>query len=47
MEPEKEENVAIGKRVKVAFLDGEDGFTLPQFRLIDEPPKGTVWQHQI
>jgi len=47
MEPEKEENVAIGKRVEVAFLDGEDGFTLPQFRLIDEPPKGTVWQHQI
>ena len=47
MEPEKEENVAIGKRVEVAFLDGEDGFTLPQFRLIDEPPKGTVWRHQL
>ena len=47
MEPEKEENVAIGKRVEVAFEDGEDGFTLPQFRLIDEPPKGTVWRHQL
>ena len=46
MEPEKEENVAIGKRVEVAFLDGEGGFTLPQFRLIDEPPQGTVWQHR-
>jgi hypothetical protein len=39
--------VAIGKRVEVAFLDGEDGFTLPQFRLIDEPPQGTVWQHNV
>ena len=47
MEPEKEENVAIGKRVEVAFLDGEDGFTLPQFRLIDEAPQGMVWQHTI
>jgi uncharacterized OB-fold protein len=47
MEPEKEENVAIGKRVEVAFLDGEDGFTLPQFRLIDEPPQGKVWQHKV
>ena len=47
MEPEKEENVAIGKRVEAVFYDGEDGFSLPQFRLIDEPPKGPVWQHQI
>ncbi len=46
MEPEKEENVAIGKRVEVVFLDGEGGFTLPQFKLIDEPPQGTVWQHK-
>ena len=46
MEPEKEENVAIGKRVEVAFLAGEGGFTLPQFRLIDEPPQGTIWQHR-
>ena len=47
MEPEKEQNVAIGKRVEVVFLDGEDGFSLPQFRLIDEPPEGTVWQHKV
>jgi uncharacterized OB-fold protein len=47
MDPEKEENMAIGKRVEVAFLDGEDGFTLPQFQLIDEPPQGTVWQHKV
>ena len=46
MEPEKEENVAIGKRVEVVFLDGEVGFTLPRFRLIDEPPQGSVWQHR-
>ena len=43
----KKTNVAIGMWVEVAFLDGEDGFTLPQFRLIDEPPRGTVWQHTI
>ena len=43
--PEKEENVAIGKRVDVVFIDGEDGFTLPQFRLSQEPPQGRVWRH--
>ena len=26
MNPEKEENVAIGKRVEVVFAAGEDGF---------------------
>ena len=46
-QPEKEENVAIGKRVEVVFLDGEDGFALPQFRLTDEEPRGPVWQHKI
>ena len=45
MNPEKEENVAIGKRVEIVFLDGEDGFTLPQFRLSSEAPRGRVWQH--
>jgi hypothetical protein len=39
--------VVIGKRVEVAFLDGEDGFTLPQFLMMDEPPQGTVWQHNV
>ena len=47
MSPEREENVAIGKRVEVVFFDGEDGFALPQFRLIDEPPQGEVWSHQV
>ena len=46
LNPEQEENVAIGKRVEVVFLEGEDGFALPQFRLLDEPPRGQVWQHQ-
>lgn len=33
MAPEKEENVIIGNRVDVVFLDLENGLTLPQFRL--------------
>lgn len=33
MTPEKEEYVAIGKRVKVVFQDLESGLTLPQFKL--------------
>lgn len=44
--PEKEGNVAIGKRVEVVFLDVAEGFTLPQFRLSSEPPQGPVWQFQ-
>ena len=47
MNPEKEENVAIGKRVEVVFLEGEDGFTLPQFRLSDEAPQGQVWRYPV
>ena len=47
MEPEKEENVAIGKRVEVAFLDGQDGFALPQFRLSGEQPEGETWSHSL
>ena len=47
MGPEKEENVAIGKRVQVAFLDLEDGLTLPQFQLSGESPQGPVWQHAL
>lgn len=43
MVPESE--VAIGKRVEVIFQDIEEGFSLPQFRLTDEPPEGTVWQY--
>ncbi|HEX2172817.1 MAG TPA: hypothetical protein VHL09_10280, partial [Dehalococcoidia bacterium] len=43
MVPESE--VAIGKRVEVIFQDIEEGFSLPQFRLTDEPPERTVWQY--
>lgn len=42
--PEKEEDVAIGKRVEAVFLDLDDTFALPQFRLTDEPPEGEPWQ---
>ena len=47
MEPEKEGNVAIGKRVKVAFMDLESGLTLPQFVLSNEPPQQPFWQHPM
>lgn len=43
-EPEKEENVAIGKRVDVVFLDISSALSLPQFKLSHEPPQGRVWQ---
>jgi uncharacterized OB-fold protein len=43
-QPEAEANVAIGKRVEVVFQDLSDEFTLPQFRLSNEPPPGRVWQ---
>jgi len=42
--PEAEENVAIGKRVRVAFQDLAPEFALPQFTLTDEPPEGRVWR---
>ena len=45
-QPEQEENVAIGKRVEVVFVDVSDEFTIPQFRLSDEPPPGPIWQFQ-
>ena len=44
--PEKEENVAIGKRVEIVFMDVAPDFSLPQFRLSSEPPHGPVWQFQ-
>ncbi len=34
--PESEENVAIGKRVEVCFVDLDDDVALPQFRLSDQ-----------
>ena len=41
---ETEENVAIGKRVRVVFQDLADHMALPQFTLSDEPPQGRVWR---
>ena len=43
-QPEKEDNVAIGKRVRVIFQDLAEDFALPQFTLTDEPPEGRVWR---
>lgn len=42
--PEREENVAIGKRVRVLFQDLAPGIALPQFTLTDEPPEGRPWR---
>ena len=42
--PEKEENVAIGKRVEVVFMDISPALSLPQFKLSQEPPQGRIWQ---
>ena len=42
--PEREENVAIGKRVRVLFQDLAPDFALPQFTLTDEPPEARVWR---
>jgi len=41
---EKEENVAISKRVEVAFLDVSPELSLPLFKLSPEAPHGPVWQ---
>jgi uncharacterized OB-fold protein len=41
--PEPEQNVAIGKRVRVVFHDIGDDFALPQFELSGEPAEGRVW----
>ena len=41
---EAEENVAIGKRVRVVFQDLADHMALPQFALSDEAPQGRVWR---
>ena len=38
------ENVAIGKRVEVAFLDVSPDMSLPLFKLSHELPPGPVWQ---
>jgi uncharacterized OB-fold protein len=43
-EPEAEANVAIGQRVGVVFQDLSEDFSLPQFTLSGEPPRGPLWQ---
>ena len=47
MKPEAEENVAIGKRVEIAFLDTDDGLSLPQFKLSNEASQGEVWRYPV
>jgi hypothetical protein len=42
--PEGEDELAIGKRVEVCFVDLDNDFALPQFRLADEPPAYGPWQ---
>ena len=42
--PEREANVAIGKRVRVAFQDLSSELALPQFTLVDEPHESRLWQ---
>jgi uncharacterized OB-fold protein len=42
--PEREENVAIGRRVRALFQELAPGFALPQFTLSDEPPGGRTWR---
>jgi len=42
--PEAEEEVAIGRRVEVCFVDLNDEMALPQFRLSDEPPEHPPWR---
>jgi uncharacterized OB-fold protein len=44
MQPEKEENVAIGKRVEVSFIQLGDGLAIPQFCLSDEPAEVAPWR---
>ena len=41
--PEREDQVAIGQRVRVVFQDLGEDFALPQFTLTGEPPVGRVW----
>jgi hypothetical protein len=42
--PEREENVAIGRRVRVVFQDLSPDIALPQFSLTDEPSEGRIWR---
>jgi len=42
--PEAEDQVAIGRRVRVCFVDLTDDFALPQFALADELPEHEPWR---
>ena len=42
--PEPDENVAIGKRVRVLFQDLSPELALPHFTLSSEPPEGRLWR---
>jgi uncharacterized OB-fold protein len=44
---EDEEQVAIGRRVEVCFLDVDETMALPQFRLTDEPPEVEPWRAPV
>src|SRR6266545_2082832 len=45
-QPEAEENVAIGRRVRVVFQPLDADVALPQFTLTDEPPDGREWRYR-
>ena len=47
MDPEKEENVGIGKRTEITFLDLENGLSIPMWKLSGEAPKGEVWRYPV
>ena len=42
--PEKQENIAIGKRVEVTFLEVDATFALPQWRLSPDQPSVGLWK---
>jgi uncharacterized protein len=44
LQPESEDNVAIGRRVRAVFQPLGDGLALPQFALSDEPAQEALWQ---
>lgn len=44
LQPEAEENIAIGRRVRAVFQPIGDGLALPQFALAGKPAEGRVWR---
>jgi uncharacterized protein len=46
LEPETEERVAIGARVRAVFQPIGDGLALPQFALSGEPARERLWSFQ-